>query len=542
MKRITILRNALSTNLTNSHDEQSNSHIISSVGFKELIRKGALWKLLWRYEEANIITYDINTLPRPFMGALLLRILSRGSCWLEDESGRRKEVTSIVLLQLLSRFTLDCVKKPFFLNGLRSNLHQTMVLRHASNSLNFSLDLNHSPVYLRTDLCFGLSSGGSVGHIAGVINNLDEFAGKPIFITTDIIPTVRTDIETHIVKPTENNFWSLREIPFFSFNYDFYNNAVSYITNRNISFIYQRYCLDNFCGVRIALDLNVPFILEYNGSEIWTNRYWGEPLKYDQLAEKIELSNLQAATIIVVVSKALKNELIARGIDPEKILVNPNGVEPDRYSPDVDGSEIRNLYGLQHKTVIGFIGTFGKWHGAEVLAEAFGLLLQEFPELKDSVRLLMIGDGVTMPQVRQTLSKYDVTQTCILTGLVAQAEGPKYLAACDILASPHVPNPDGTPFFGSPTKLFEYMAMGKGIVASNLEQIGEVLNHDQTAWLVEPGNAASLMGGLQVLIEDEAKRMRLGQAARQEVVKNYSWKEHTRKIIEKLKERCSTGS
>jgi glycosyltransferase involved in cell wall biosynthesis len=203
----------------------------------------------------------------------------------------------------------------------------------------------------------------------------------------------------------------------------------------------------------------------------------------------------------------------------------------------VDGSGVRCQYNLVGKTVIGFIGTFGKWHGAEVLAEAFGQLLQEFPVLRDEVRLFLIGDGLTMPLVKEQLTKFDVMDACILTGMIPQEEGPAYLAACDILASPHVPNPDGTPFFGSPTKLFEYMAMGKGIVASDLEQIGEVLTHDQTAWMVKPGDAQSLKLGLKVLIDDQQRRERLGEAARREVVSKYTWREHTRKIIDKLKER-----
>ena len=143
-----------------------------------------------------------------------------------------------------------------------------------------------------------------------------------------------------------------------------------------------------------------------------------------------------------------------------------------------------------------------------------------------------------MPNVKEAISRYGIEQYCILSGLVPQEQGPSHLAACDVLVSPHVPNADGSPFFGSPTKLFEYMAMGKGIVASDLDQIGEVLRHDGTAWLVKPGDAESLKDGLHVLLQDADRRNRLGQAARQEVLRHYSWRQHTERIIQKLVERC----
>jgi glycosyltransferase involved in cell wall biosynthesis len=143
-----------------------------------------------------------------------------------------------------------------------------------------------------------------------------------------------------------------------------------------------------------------------------------------------------------------------------------------------------------------------------------------------------------MPLVKEKLKKLDAMENCILTGLIPQEMGPEHLAACDILVASHKPNPDSTPFFGSPTKLFEYMAMGKGIVASDLGQIGDVLQHDNTAWMVKPGDVESLMLGLKILIDDERRRRRLGQSARQEVIAKYTWREHTRKIVEKLKQCC----
>ena len=512
--------------------------IIPFDQFREWIKRGIFLKHIFQYQEARVHAYRLELIPKPLVTASIVRLLGRRTCYFEDELGQREMITSYLLRDLLWQFIKDAWGKNSLIRHSFievEDLHNQSIRREQSEEK--VLDLSAPPVYLRTELSYGLRSGGSLGHIAGVLNNLGWFTGPPIFLTTDFIPTVRPDIETHIFPPV-GRFWDFKELPGIYFNEVLEQEAEKVLQDRRVSFVYQRYSLNNYSGLKLARHLGAPFVLEYNGSEIWVSRHWGRPLKHEKLSERIESLNLKAADLMVVVSQALKDELVMRGIDADKILMNPNGVDPDRYSPDVDGSHIRAQYHLDGRTILGFIGTFGKWHGAEVLAEAFGRLLQEFPSYRERVRLLLVGDGVMMPQVKEHLQRSGALEAVTLTGLVPQEQGPAYLAASDILVASHVPNPDGTPFFGSPTKLFEYMAMGKGIVASDLDQIGEVLKHDQTAWMVKPGDAQSLMFGLKALIDDQPMRDRLGRAARQEVVSRYTWKEHTRKIIEKLKEHC----
>src|SRR5262249_35168433 len=149
-------------------------------------------------------------------------------------------------------------------------------------------------------------------------------------------------------------------------------------------------------------------------------------------------------------------------------------------------------------------------------------------------RLLMVGAGPSLATVKEIIGAASLDGLVRYTGLVAQEDGPQHLAACDILASPHVPNSDGTPFFGSPTKLFEYMAMGKGIVASELDQVGDVLEHGGAAVMVKPGDVDALAEGLLTLVRDPERRAALGREARRLAVERHSWRSHTARIIDAL--------
>ncbi len=501
--------------------------------FRAWTKRGTVLAHFGRHREGRLLVHRLESAGRPLPLGLALRAMSRGRVWVEDERGRRRMLTA----GLLARWAGQAATEPFRVSALlRRFAHEIDVVeRDRAMPRPLSLELSRSPLYMRTDLSFGVRAGGSVGHIAGVVNELDAFAGPVIMLTTDDVPTLKPGVEVHPVTPSEA-FWNFRELPAFVLNDACDAAADRALGRRQPAFVYQRYSLNNFSGIRVARRHGVPLIIEYNGSEVWMGRHWGRSLKYERLSERIEQLNLSSADLIVVVSEAMRDEVVARGITAEAVLVNPNGVDINRYRPEVNGRAVRERYALDPFIVVGFIGTFGPWHGAEMLARAFVRMLHRDSARAQHVRLLMIGDGAGMPAVRQILSEGGAAESAVLTGLVPQEEGPEHLAACDILASPHVANADGTPFFGSPTKLFEYMAMGKGIVASNLGQIGQVLKHGRTAWLVAPGDVDALVDGLEHLIDDAMLRSALGAEARAEVVAHYTWHQHTRRTIARLQE------
>lgn len=400
-------------------------------------------------------------------------------------------------------------------------------------------------LYLRTRYAFNLKAGGSVAHTSGVINSLSKKHDLTV-ISNDHLAEVKTDIE--IIPPVLVRFFPTA-INSVLYNFRLIRKLRGRTTDQDI--VYQRLSAFSFCGAFLSSKNKQRFILEYNGSEAWGLKYWNKQHKWLSpkgffanlykfgleipIATWVEKYNLKKAETVVVVSNELERLLVEQGVDQRKIVSYPNGVDPDKFRPDISGAEIRQKHNLsQNEIVIGFIGTFGQWHGVEILAQALKQLLDN-NSLSKPVKALLIGDGLKMKEVQTILKDHIAAGNVILTGTVPQPEAPKYLAACDILASPHKANSDGTNFFGSPTKLFEYMAMGKVIIASDLDQIGEILSDRKNAVMVEPGNADKLATALHQTIEhwDSEEIQQLGTNARNEVLKKYTWDVHTSVFLEK---------
>ena len=202
--------------------------------------------------------------------------------------------------------------------------------------------------------------------------------------------------------------------------------------------------------------------------------------------------------------------------------MNPNAVDPDYFYPGRGREAGRKQLDVEpDEVLIGFVGSFSLWHGIEILQQAIIRLLSNQPPCR--LRFVLMGNGLLHGEMRSALAAYEKTGEVIFTGSLPSDKVAEYLDASDILVSPHIPMPDGSRFFGSPTKLFEYMAMGKAIVASRLEQLAEVLEHDRTAWLVTPGKLNELAEAILRLALDPGKREALGSAARRAAVERHSW-------------------
>ena len=482
------------------------------------------------FEEVRFYTYDLSILRYREIWKIVILFFKGQKRYLCDQKGNKEEVNWLLYLTKdLPRLLYEFFISLFVLVGTRSEILKISKVVSKKNEKRLYLAMDKI-AYLRTDHWAGLLCGGSVSHIYGVAKGIVDSGKRLFFISTDRLALIdKLKCPVYVVNPFRR-IRNLREIPEMVYNQELFDEGCRIFDRERPDLVYQRYSRNNYTGVTLSLKYKIPLIIEYNGSEIWVARNWGKRLIFEGFTEKIEIINLKMADLIVIVSEALREELLSRGIRGEKILVNPNGFDPEMYNPQIHGEETRKRYGFEDKIIVGFIGTFGPWHGAEVLAKAIKPVVQK----NSRVRFLFIGDGVKMPIVKEIIRRENAEDFVILTGLVPQEEAPKYLAACDILISPHVENPDGSRFFGSPTKLFEYMGMGKGIVASDLEQIGEVLEHKKTAWLVKPGDVQELVEGIIKLAEDENLRNELGRNAREEALEKYTWDKHVKRILDKF--------
>lgn len=413
-----------------------------------------------------------------------------------------------------------------------------------------------SVLYVNGNLWFGVTAGGSVGHVAGVVNSLLRRGMRVDFAAC--APGAMLDTEHRFVPLVPQRVFGYPvEFNNLRFHYRMVRSVRRHMASAGLQLVYQRLSLGNFAGVRWSRQHRMPLVTEYNGSEAWVARHWGRPLKFHGLALAAENAMLRHSHLVVTVSDVLRDELHDRGVAPERIVTYPNCIDPTFFDPARFGAAERSALLARHgipadALVATFIGTFGQWHGVDVLARAIRRWIDTDPAGLAASRLhfMLVGDGMRMAEVRQILGDAVHSGHVTLTGLVRQAEAPAYLGASDILLSPHVKNPDGTRFFGSPTKLFEYLAMGRPVVASDLDQIGEVLanslrveslpagppaaEEDRLALLCPPGEPEPIITALRFLVGAPAWRAVLGSNARHEALAKYTWDRHVDAILEGL--------
>jgi glycosyltransferase involved in cell wall biosynthesis len=301
---------------------------------------------------------------------------------------------------------------------------------------------------------------------------------------------------------------------------------------KRVDFIYERYSLFNFAGVVVGKLCGIPVVLEVN-SPFALEQQRDREIRLVGFASWSERRICNLASHVIVVSTPLRRILEGAGVQPEKIRVMSNGVCLERFQSQPGSQELRQRLGLDGCTVIGFVGWFRKWHGLELLLEAFhhnGLA-------SERAKVLMIGDGPAMVGLQEYVLANGLSGSVVFTGPLPHAQVPPYLDAIDIAVQPAANE------YCCPMKILEYMALGKPIVAPRQENIQDLLRDGEEAQYFTPGDAASLSGALKALVTDPARSRRMGERVKRAITeRGFLWEENAARVVRMVKPERPAGS
>lgn len=294
-------------------------------------------------------------------------------------------------------------------------------------------------------------------------------------------------------------------------------------------FVYERAALYSTAGLTVARALNVPLVVELNA-----------PLSLEQstyrtsslpgLASEAERRTLTGADLVLTVSSPLRDYVIGLGVQPERVVVVPNGIDPEIFAPAARSATTRTRWGIGGGPILGFVGGLRPWHGVRSLPA----LLERLAKRHPSVQMIIAGDGPLRDELFQAFVARSLSDRVVFTGALAHEEVADVVRLFDIAVAPY----DETDhlFYFSPLKLFEYMGCGAPVVAAALGQIAEVVRDGDNGLLYAPGDPDALAGACERLLDDPALRQRLGRAAAVAVHSRYTWAANARRIIELVRD------
>ncbi|MBI4615750.1 MAG: glycosyltransferase family 4 protein [Planctomycetes bacterium] len=230
---------------------------------------------------------------------------------------------------------------------------------------------------------------------------------------------------------------------------------------------------------------------------------------------------------LVAITRGLARSLAESGADPRRILVLPDGVDLAPFRGLPSREEARRNLGLDpSRPTVVYAGHLYPWKGIDTLVLAA-------PRVPEALFLVVGGTPDDRRRIERAAAR-EGAENVVLTGHVPPTRVPLHLAAADCLVLPNSGREPISRLYTSPLKLFEYLAAGRPIVASDLPSLAEVLAHERTALLVPPDDALALAGGVRRILSDAPLAGRLAAEGRT-LAERFTWERRACRLARYLK-------
>jgi glycosyltransferase involved in cell wall biosynthesis len=261
------------------------------------------------------------------------------------------------------------------------------------------------------------------------------------------------------------------------------------------------------------LETNAPLFIEAKSDR--------ETIVLDRLAKYLELKAYQDCDILVCISDTLKQIIVEHtAINPQKVVVVPNGVDVAVYDPDMY-KPIRLFDGF----TVGFVGNLASWQGLDLLIDVISELRQDGLD----IYLVVVGDGVTRQELEERVQRLDMEQFVKFIGFVPRNQVAEYIAGFDVGYSGQTQRTESR-MYCSPIKIYEYMAMGVPAIASDYEDTRRVIQ-DGTGFLFRIDSMEDLKKAVIHAYSNRKLLPIMGRKAREEIQLNQSWVARVEKLI-----------
>ena len=274
----------------------------------------------------------------------------------------------------------------------------------------------------------------------------------------------------------------------------------------------------------VSLLTGVPFVVEVNGSLDDELRALGRKRRLIRpaIARRIRGQMFSRAARVIAVSSGIRDGLVSMyGLPRDRVAVVPNGANISRFHPKDRNSSRIAVRLDRNDFIICFVGSLVAWQGIPTLIAAAERLRTRIPHL----RIVMVGGGPDTDALKAQVWQSSMRDICIFAGEVPYEDVPTIIAASDVCVAPFARTRKA-----SPIKVFEYLACGKPVVSSDIDDIGDFLKRSRAGVVIEPGNAEALANGIEWVYNHPEEALELARRGRLAVEQTRSWEETAKKV------------